>query len=605
MNIYHGRLAMSNSRLSLWTITVLAAYALIPCAWGQWRVMPLGDSITQGYNGFASYRYWLWQSLQAEGRSVDFVGPWSNVFGGDNASIPFPAIYSNYYTTFDRDHAGSSSIRTDQVLAQIGTILSGPPPQIVLYHLGTNDIGQNGASGVTAALANLPLIVGHLRAANPNVTVLVAQIIPIGPGTFYFSQAAEVTAYNAALPAAITAIDTPASRVLLVDQSTGFNPDPVSQIHMQSDGLHPNAGGEQLIASVWLPVLRPWVSGTPPPPPPPAAAALGFEVPALGDGAVAQALTSAAGTATLSGWEFSGGAGTYAGIFNPPASTYSAASGANPPTGAEGSNAAYLVYSGAAGAGSSITALGSLGVGYDPDTRYSLRVAVGRRLAGHPYLGGNFGDATVELLAGTTLLAQSAAPVGLMTGEFRDVELVSLAGAGENVGAALGSTLRARLRLNPQAAASVHADFDHVRLEAIRPTNFTAWAAAYGLAGPTAEFTNDEDEDGVAAGLEFACGLDPTLADARPLAQGARAGLLAIDELSDRRLRIRHPRRKAISSPGIVYELQFSSTLNGPWQADPTWVVEVASANPLWEIVIATSPASQAAGFARLSVKSE
>jgi hypothetical protein len=38
------------------------------------RVMPLGDSITDGFNVPGGYRVDLWQKLVAGGRTVDFVG---------------------------------------------------------------------------------------------------------------------------------------------------------------------------------------------------------------------------------------------------------------------------------------------------------------------------------------------------------------------------------------------------------------------------------------------------------------------------------------------------------------------------------------------------
>ncbi|MET1073917.1 MAG: hypothetical protein ABWY11_14825, partial [Umezawaea sp.] len=41
---------------------------------GGVRVMPLGDSITDGYNVPGGYRINLWQRMAAAGQTVDFVG---------------------------------------------------------------------------------------------------------------------------------------------------------------------------------------------------------------------------------------------------------------------------------------------------------------------------------------------------------------------------------------------------------------------------------------------------------------------------------------------------------------------------------------------------
>src|SRR3982751_1366023 len=62
------------------TTAVLAALALVqpgpPAAEsnGGVRVMPLGDSITDGFNVPGGYRITLWQRLAGGGYTVDFVG---------------------------------------------------------------------------------------------------------------------------------------------------------------------------------------------------------------------------------------------------------------------------------------------------------------------------------------------------------------------------------------------------------------------------------------------------------------------------------------------------------------------------------------------------
>lgn len=46
------------------------------------RIMPLGDSITEGDNEAATYRYYLQEDLEGAGVAVDFVGSRSGVFRG-------------------------------------------------------------------------------------------------------------------------------------------------------------------------------------------------------------------------------------------------------------------------------------------------------------------------------------------------------------------------------------------------------------------------------------------------------------------------------------------------------------------------------------------
>src|SRR5215813_8194488 len=70
---------------------------------GGVRVMPLGDSITDGSTVPGGYRINLWQRMAAGGYTVDFVG---SEFNG-------PAALG------DHDHEGHSGWRIDQLDANI------------------------------------------------------------------------------------------------------------------------------------------------------------------------------------------------------------------------------------------------------------------------------------------------------------------------------------------------------------------------------------------------------------------------------------------------------------------------------------------------------
>src|SRR5262245_10565633 len=91
------------------TAVVLAALALVqpgaPAAEsnGGVRVMPLGDSITDGFNVPGGYRIGLWQRLAGGGYTVDLVGSGS---GGP------PELG-------DHDHEGHPGWRIDQLDANV------------------------------------------------------------------------------------------------------------------------------------------------------------------------------------------------------------------------------------------------------------------------------------------------------------------------------------------------------------------------------------------------------------------------------------------------------------------------------------------------------
>jgi acyl-CoA thioesterase-1 len=193
------------------------------------RIMPLGDSITASVTGNASYRYYLWQRLQSAGYQVDFVGSQYGVYGG-------PPLY----TDFDQDHEGHWGWRVDEILANIDVWALAALPDIVLIHLGHNDLWQGQSVGDT--IDELARIIDALRLVNPSVQILLAQVIPSTEDAL-----AEIPSLNAQIPALVAAKTTSQSLVIAVDQYSGF--DAPSDTW---DGVHPNATGEQKIADRWF-----------------------------------------------------------------------------------------------------------------------------------------------------------------------------------------------------------------------------------------------------------------------------------------------------------------------------------------------------------------
>ncbi|GJM24517.1 MAG: hypothetical protein DHS20C16_09320 [Phycisphaerae bacterium] len=220
--------------------------------------MLVGDSITQGGQQHVSYRYTLWFDLQNAGFDVDFVGQRDFTNSGD----PNLAWYPNYFTTFDRDHEGYWGWRTDQIDGIITNATTVAQPDIVLIHLGTNDIGQLGAAGVTNADVNLRSIINRIRTERPNATLLLAQVVPIGPGSSYFNNADQIDPLNAVIADVAADMDTNGSPIILVDQNTNYDLGTM----MQPDGIHPNTIGEDQMADVWFAAVSPLLSAINPPP---------------------------------------------------------------------------------------------------------------------------------------------------------------------------------------------------------------------------------------------------------------------------------------------------------------------------------------------------
>jgi lysophospholipase L1-like esterase len=191
---------------------------------GGVRVMPLGDSITDGYNVPGGYRVGLWQRLAAGGHTVDFTG----------SSVNGPAALG------DHDHEGHSGWRIDQLDANIVGWLRAQAPRTVLLHIGTNDINQN--FDVANAPARLSALIDRIRATSPGVELFVATITPESDP----AREARVRAYNAAIPGIVA---QKGSLTHLVDMHAALTTADLA------DGVHPNATGYDKMAARWYDAL--------------------------------------------------------------------------------------------------------------------------------------------------------------------------------------------------------------------------------------------------------------------------------------------------------------------------------------------------------------
>jgi lysophospholipase L1-like esterase len=222
---------------------------------GTVRIMALGDSTT----GSVCWRAMLWTMLNQGGFSgrFNFVGsrnndPGCNVPGYDTDNEGHPSVLiTNFINDADDIAAG---VQTPQAL------LGQNPADVVLFHFATNDV-WNGSISNAAILAAYTTVLAALRAANPKVIVLAAQLIPLVPinvpGTC--SACACPTAcdqrmvtFNSMIPAWAAANSTASSPIMVVDQHTGF----VSTTDTV-DGVHPNAAGSMKIAAKWYAALTP------------------------------------------------------------------------------------------------------------------------------------------------------------------------------------------------------------------------------------------------------------------------------------------------------------------------------------------------------------
>jgi len=198
-----------------------------------WRIMPVGDSITEGGATFTTYRPLLAEKLLAAGFGFTFVG---------TRGAP-PLLHEGY---------GGKTI---EFLANtVPAHFAQTPADIILLHAGHNHFHEEQpVAGMVAATERL---IVALRAINPRVIVLVAQVIPSGKLPKY----AYIPELNRALAQAVGRLHPREQPVILVDQATDFD----WKTDTIADRVHPNVAGAAKLAEGWSKALQPLLRQPPP-----------------------------------------------------------------------------------------------------------------------------------------------------------------------------------------------------------------------------------------------------------------------------------------------------------------------------------------------------
>jgi acyl-CoA thioesterase-1 len=190
--------------------------------------MPLGDSITESKAGYSSYRLTLWNELRAAGCTINLVGSRRGVSRGFKNS-PFAQPRD---ARFDLDHEGHWAYRTDEILQQLDTWLAKSRPDVVLVHLGSNDIISGQSNDSTAK--ELGQLIDEIRDRNPRAIIIMAQLIPAR------RRESEIVALNRKISSLATSKNTLESPVKIVNLYRDFS---IAR-ELQGDGVHPNRTGD-------------------------------------------------------------------------------------------------------------------------------------------------------------------------------------------------------------------------------------------------------------------------------------------------------------------------------------------------------------------------
>ncbi|KAM7193794.1 carbohydrate esterase family 3 protein [Naviculisporaceae sp. PSN 640] len=213
---------------------ILAAAGLAAVSEAQkLKVMFLGDSITE----LTCWRPQVWTQLAQANLtgSIQLVGSMNSIGG----SCQKPA-------GFDARHEGHSGYQAyDIARNNIAGWVRTTQPDVVNFMLGTNDVNI-GKRNQQSILDSYTSILNSLRAANPNVSVIIDKMIPTSWSD------ATIEAVNSQIPAWAAKYTTAQSPITVADCSRAAG---MTNNMLAGDRVHPNAQGDAFIAKQIGPVL--------------------------------------------------------------------------------------------------------------------------------------------------------------------------------------------------------------------------------------------------------------------------------------------------------------------------------------------------------------
>jgi lysophospholipase L1-like esterase len=205
-----------------------------PVTWGAQtprpgvpRIMPLGDSITfgDGSSHGAGYRRDLWHALADAGHDVEFVG------SEQDGAVPDP------------DHEGHPGWEIRDIADQVVRWLRMWRPNVVLLHLGTNDLNRN--VDVRGAPARLGALIDTILRTQPDVRLYVSSLAPVLDEVVQ----RRVDTFNTEVPRLVAERAAAGHDIRYVDIAATLSTADLA------DDLHPNDRGYAKMADAWFSAL--------------------------------------------------------------------------------------------------------------------------------------------------------------------------------------------------------------------------------------------------------------------------------------------------------------------------------------------------------------
>lgn len=234
------------------------------------KIMPIGDSITHGYQSSGGYRKYFYHFL-ADDYDIDMVGP--------NCDYPDTFTWLKEEVTYDTDHCGYSGYAIQYMdetetrqgileTLQDGNYLQTYNPDIIMLQIGTNDILSAYNDGITDRLENL---INYISDNTSDDTVIFVSTIPHidavkvydwcwAYGDEKFNNTPEdfnkiingyVDKYNESIPVLVDKLQDEGKNVEFADIYSFFEEKSLTTDEYLEDGVHPNEKGYKRIGLMW------------------------------------------------------------------------------------------------------------------------------------------------------------------------------------------------------------------------------------------------------------------------------------------------------------------------------------------------------------------
>ncbi len=201
--------------------------------WNALRVLPVGDSITQGccIDVQGGYRVPLRNLLGGAGYVADFIGTQTDL----DPTLP------------DKDHEGHPGYSINMLREGMGMWLKqAGQPDVVLLLAGTVDIWTGSSAAIS--FERLKALVEDISYERPHAKIIISNLIP---RTDMFDSVQ--VAYNQQIPALVSELAAKGRNVSFLDmRKTELPGGVIGTPDLIADGVHPNISGYGKMAAKWF-----------------------------------------------------------------------------------------------------------------------------------------------------------------------------------------------------------------------------------------------------------------------------------------------------------------------------------------------------------------